>query len=144
MAGYSRLYCIGELGGAFGADGINPIRLQIWVGDADRQWLEAHYIDHSIKPLGAVKTIIPEGPDHPNALLDACLCFYPDHFRACPSLPVVAERLRGVKRLDFDQGKADIPLEWERLRHEAAALFRKLHIFKADLEPVDLGVEDAR
>ena len=43
MAGYSRIYCIGGLGGFGGADGINPILLQIWVGDASRQWFEAHY-----------------------------------------------------------------------------------------------------
>ena len=43
MAVYSRLYCIGGLGGLAGADGLNPISLQIWVGDASRQWFEAHY-----------------------------------------------------------------------------------------------------
>jgi hypothetical protein len=76
MAGFSRIYSIGDLVGFQGADGVNPIRLQIWVGDADRQWLEVHYFDQSIQPLGAITKIIPEGPNHPNPLLDACLCFY--------------------------------------------------------------------
>jgi hypothetical protein len=54
MAGYSRIYCIGGLGGFAGADGINPMLVQIWVGDADRQWLEAHYFDPGLEPLGCI------------------------------------------------------------------------------------------
>jgi hypothetical protein len=45
MAGYSKLYCVGGLGGYLGADGINPILFQILIGNADRQWLEVHYFD---------------------------------------------------------------------------------------------------
>ena len=90
MAGYSSLYCIGGLGGYAGADGINPIVLQIWVGDAIRQWFEAHYIDNNIRPIGKIKSLVPEGPDHPNALLDACLAFYPSAFAHCASMAAVS------------------------------------------------------
>lgn len=34
MAGFSRMYCIGGLGGFMGADGINPLNALILVGDA--------------------------------------------------------------------------------------------------------------
>ncbi len=138
MAGYSRIYCIGGVGGVRGHDGINPMELQIWVGDSDRQWLKPHYIKRSIRPLGAVKCLIPEGPDHPNALIDACVAFYPDHFRDCPSLPVVAELLAGVERLDFDLGKENIPEEWPQLRSEARPLFQELNIFEARLHPIKI------
>lgn len=44
MAGYSRAYWIGEPGGFEGADGMNPILVEILVGDADRQWWEAAWM----------------------------------------------------------------------------------------------------
>jgi len=136
MAGYSRLYCIGGLGGFAGADGINPIALQIWVGDADRQWFEAHYFDNDIRPIGKIKTIVPEGPDHPNALLDACLAFYPRAFAQCASMAAVQSKLARAESLDFDMGKSEIPQEWHQLRSEALGPFRGLHIFEAELKMI--------
>ena len=104
MAGYSKIYCLGEEGGFMGADGINPIQLQIWVGDANRQWLEAHYFDEKIKPIGNVTRIFPKLPDDPNSLLDACIAFFPDHFRECPTLAKVEESLEKSEFIDFDRG----------------------------------------
>jgi hypothetical protein len=138
VAGFSKLYVIGGLGGFQGSDGVNPIQIQIWVGDADRQWLEPHYIDSSIKPMGAIRTIVPERPDDPVALLDACLVFFPKHFEQCPSLAEAATSLEGMTRLDFDQGKKDIPSIWPKLREEARSHFKRLHIFEAVLHPVDM------
>ena len=43
----------------------------IIVGDGHRQWLECSYVTKTPKPIGKIDTIIPEGPCHPNALLDA-------------------------------------------------------------------------
>lgn len=136
MAGFSRLYCIGGLGGFMGADGINPIELQIWIGDSDRQWLEARYFKE-IKPIGNLKVIVPEWGCHPDSLLDACIAFYPQAFRECPSLTKVRKQLRDVEMLDFHMNKDEIPEDWFRLREEARLPFRKLNIFVADLIPVD-------
>jgi hypothetical protein len=134
MAGFSRLYCIGEPGGFEGADGLNPILLQILVGDADRQWLEAHYFDPRIRPIGNIKSVVPEGPDHPNALIDACLAFYPEAFAQCPSMTEVKSKLARAEQLDFHLGKNKIPQAWHRLRIEARGRFAKLHIFEAKLK----------
>jgi hypothetical protein len=133
MAGFSKIYVIGDLGGFEGADGVNAIKMQIWVGDADRQWLQPHYVDSSIRPLGKIDCIIPEAPDHPDSLLDACIAFFPKHFRQCPSFPAVARQLESAARLDFDAGAAKIPAEWGQLREEARRCFRELNIFTADL-----------
>ncbi len=143
MAGFSKLYVIGGLGGIQGADGVNPIQMQIWVGDADRQWLEPHYVDRSIKPLGAIRAIVPEKPDDPVVLLDACLVFFPKHFERCPSLAEAAGSLEGMTRLDFDQEKEAIPAIWPTLREEARPYFKRLHIFEAVLTPVVMR-EDAK
>ncbi len=138
MAGYSRLHCIGGLGGYMGADGINPILFQILVGDADRQWLEALYVKRNIKRLGRIKIIIPEKPNDPAALLDACIAFYPQHFASCPSLPKVERDLDHLERLDFDAAKLEIPRSWFTLREEAAPLCKQLNIWVADLRPLQL------
>lgn len=119
-----------------GADGINPILFQILVGDADRQWLEAHYFDKSIKPLGRIKVIVPARPDDENALLDACLAFYPQHFAECPSLTKIEQEVRDLTRLDFHLGVDKIPEDWETLRQEAKPFLRSLNIFEADLERI--------
>ncbi|MBX9685418.1 MAG: hypothetical protein K2X27_01875 [Candidatus Obscuribacterales bacterium] len=134
MAGYSKLYCIGGVGGFMGSDGINPIRLQIWVGNSDRQWMEAHYFDNSVKALSKIKTLIPESPNHPYSLLDACLAFYPAAFRNCPSMAVVEQKLAETECLDFHRGKSLIPAEWQKLRKEAEKAFQELHFFEAKLQ----------
>lgn len=142
MAGFSKLYVIGGLGGFQGADGVNPIQMQIWVGDGNRQWLEPHYVDSSIKPLGAVQVFVPAKPDDPDTLLDACIAFYPQHFEQCPSLKQAAILLENVTHLDFDLGKKDIGSIWPRLRKEARPYFKQLHIFEAVLQPVTVAVAD--
>jgi len=138
MAGFSKLYCIGGLGGFMGADGINPIALQILVGDADRQWLEPHYFNQSLRPIGNIRTIIPEGPDHPNLLIDACVAFAPKYFEKCPSLEIIKQKLKDYDRLDFHLRREDIPSTWFDLRKEAYSYFKNLIIFEANLTQVNL------
>ena len=98
MAGFSRLYVIGGLGGFMGADGVNPIEAMVLIGDSDRQWLEARHFDTSITPIGAVRLIVPAGPDVPDFLLDACIAFFPRYFESCRSLAEVdvCARRRGA------------------------------------------------
>lgn len=137
MAGISKLFVIGGKGGFQGADGANPIELQIWVGDGDRQWLEPRYFKSNLRPLGKIRTIIPAGPNDPDALLDACIAYYPQHFTSCPSLGAVEANLNGAERLDFNLGIHDIPTAWDALRDEARPLFQRLNIWEAELTPID-------
>jgi len=140
MAGHTQIYCIGRPGGFGGADGITAIRFQIWVGWANRQWLEPHYFDETIEPLGEIGVIIPEGPDHPNLLIDACLAFFPSHFSDCPSMERVAADAAGMERLDFDLRQKELPSDWPQLREEAREAFEDLFILKGELEPIETGV----
>lgn len=71
MAGYSKLYVVGEGGGVMDADGVTNIALQIWVGEGSRQWLEPHYFRAPARGIAKVMRIVPAGPDHPDALIDA-------------------------------------------------------------------------
>ncbi len=136
MGGFAKIYCIGGKGGLQGADGINPIALQIWLGEGDRQWLEGHAFDPSIRPLGGIKTVIPEKPNHPDALLDACLAFHPNAFESCPALAEVRRAIGNAESLDFNLGKSKVPAAWPRLREEARPVLRGLVIFEAALRPI--------
>lgn len=142
MGGYSRIYCIGGLGGFQGADGINPILVQIWQGEGNRQWFEARYFEGPAKPLGTVRRIVPAAPDHPDNFLDACIAFFPEAFEACPSLEGVRAEVNGVDLLDFDSGKG-IPSAWKALREEARPAFDDLVVFAADLQPLRHGTSPA-
>lgn len=133
MAGFSKLYVIGGQGGFMGADGVNPIEFFVLVGESDRQWLEPHYFDRSIDPIGKLGVIIPASPNHPDSLLDACIAFCPRHFKGCPSLGAVEAALRDAERLDFNADPQDIPPAWARLREEARPLFAEMNIWQADL-----------
>ena len=120
-----------------GADGVNSIEFLVLVGDADRQWLEPHYVDRSIKPIGKLRGIVPAGPDQPDSLLDACIAFCPRHFRECPSLGNVESALGDAEHLDFHARPQDIPTAWARLRNEARPLFADMSIWRADLVPIE-------
>ena len=138
MAGYSKIYCIGGEGGFMGADGINPIHFQILVGDGGRQWLEVRYFNKDIGSMGEIEVIVPAGPDHPDALIDACLAFFPEYFESCPSLTQVVEALGSVSRIDFDLDGE--PSGWAQLREEAKSPFKHLIIYEAKLNKIN-GVE---
>lgn len=129
MSGYSKIYCIGGEGGFMGSDGMNPIDFQILIGDGNRQWLEVKYFNRNIRPMGRVRVITPKGPDpiYKDALLDACLAFFPEYFQKCLSLTKVVEAVGNAKRLDFDaDGEPD---GWAELREEARLLFGQLIIY---------------
>ena len=137
MAGFSRLFVIGGQGGFMGADGVNPIEFMVLVGDASRQWLEPHYFDNSITPIGRLRVVVPAGPDHPDALLDACIAFCPRYFAECQSLGKVMSSLRDTERLDFDLYPDAIPEAWAILREEARPIFEQMNIWRADLIPIE-------
>jgi len=139
MAGFSKIFVIGGRGGFAGFDGVDPIELIILVGNSDRQWLEPHYFDRTVVPIGQIRTIIPAAPNDAAALLDACLAFCPHHFSACASMASVRAALKGSERLDFHLGAEAIPSEWASLREEARPLFESLGIWQADLKTVRSG-----
>lgn len=130
MSGYT-------FGGFLGSDGINSIHVQILQGEGGRQWLEANYINDNIKALGDIEVIIPEGTNHPNRLLDACIAFFPKPFENCLHFERVKNKLIGIKRLDFDLAK-NIPEEWYVLREEAIEIFKSLDVYEAPLRKLDL------
>jgi hypothetical protein len=136
MAGFSKMYVLGGQGGFRGADGVNPIHLLVLVGDANRQWLEARYLDDTLHPLGAIRVMVPKAPNQPDNLLDALIAFAPGCFSSCPSMPEVDAQSRGLKRLDFDAKPEAVPAAWAALRQEARPVLQSLNVWQADLVPV--------
>jgi len=136
MPYYSKLYfVVGDEG--YHGDGKNTISLEILQGEGNRRWLEPHYFDDRLKPIGEIKTMTPEGPDDPNSLIDACIAFAPKYFEGCPSLEEIKQSMKSFKHLDFDLDKEKIPQLWGKLRDEAKPIFKKLKIFKPSLAELD-------
>ena len=124
MAGYSKIYCIGPEGGFMGCDGISRLDLMILVGDGNRQWLEARIFNPEIRPLGEMKSIIPNGPNDP------------DCFEDCPTMAQVRKEMEGVQLMDFDLKKG-IPESWEQLRNEVRELVKDLPVYEAVLKRIE-------
>lgn len=139
MAGFSRIFCLGEPGGFQGADGLGSIAGMILVGDGSRQWWEPRYLAGGLEGLGRVKVMVPAGPDSPDALLDACLLFFPAFFEKCSLLRSVEKELGATEQVDFDLKPEAVPKDWPALRREAQPLFAGLCIYVARLEPVSVG-----
>jgi len=137
MSGFSRFYVFGGQGGFEGADGVNPIALMILQGEGNRQWFEALYVDPELSRLGAVQTVMPAGPDHPDGLLDATIAFFPQPFAECPSLAAVRDALGETECLDFDAAPDKIPAAWAELREQARPIFAGLNVWLADLVPIN-------
>lgn len=118
MAGFSMVFFIGHSGGFGGIDGMSGPEVAIFLGEGNRQWLEAHYIHGSEQAnrLGKIKSIVPVGPYDRDALLDASIAYYSSHFRHCPSFSVVREQLGETDFLDFNLGQKDIPQAWRAQR----------------------------
>lgn len=117
---------------------------QIRVGNADRQWLEVSYIARHLRPIVPV-TIVPAFPDDPDAMVDACLLYYPKHFTRCPSLDTVTRELRNrpepLRGLDFHLFLEDIPRAWFTLREEARPFLDELAIFSCEFKPYELSAK---
>lgn len=80
--------------------------------------------------------MIPAAPHRPDAVLEACLAFFPVPFRECSSFAAVEEEMRGRERLDFHLEEELIPEAWADLREEARPLYRKLAIWEAEIRPL--------
>lgn len=140
MAGFSKAYWIGLPGGYLGADGMNPIWVELLVGDSDRQWWEPHYYrDSFLHRLGHLARIIPVGPDRPATLLDATIAFFKDPFAQCPSFSQVERQLGSRTYLDFHLNQRSVPEAWASLRAEALPIFQKLYIFEGIFKELDLS-----
>ena len=116
---------------------INPDRnndnvLQILVGGNFRQWLRPVYFrDSDIRPISSIKTIVPDGPNNKNMLIDACIAFAPTFFKDCHSLDNVQNLInKSSSLLDFNSKDGGVPKEWVKLREQAKETFDKLKIYE--------------
>ena len=132
MAGYKRMYVFGGSGGFMGADGVNPVTMQIWVGVSDGKWLEAHYFKKDIEPIAGIKTVIPKKPDEYSNLLEATILFAPLFFEKCSMLKTVRSHFDKLNKKKIFMTK-DEPEIWKQMLIEAEPIFTKLNIYQADI-----------
>lgn len=128
---YSYAYIVGTpLDSDFFGRDIFP-QLLLLQGEGGRQWLQVFYLDDNIRPIGKIKSMVPESPEGAYNLLDACITFFPDWFGKCKTLQSVKEELSQKEFFDLDLEK---PSDWDTLRDEALSRFKALRINTASFD----------
>jgi len=138
MAGYTTVYTFGQAGGFRGCDGVNEIEFMLLEGTAGRMWFCAKHFTNKYSPMGKVEVFIPQDPYDVFVLLDACLLFAPQLFQACPTLEIAKKQMSTKKRVDFDAEPELVTPEWRMLRSEASDIYKKLPLWRADLQQLKL------
>ena len=134
MAGFYKLYMVGGSGGFLGADGINPIGLQILVGTSSREWLEANYFDKKLNSISGITHMVPKSPTSDENIIDGLIIFAPQLFEeSCDLLKdahMYFDKL-GKKRIDMSKHE---PAFWNDLVIQAKPKFENLKLFRANIE----------
>jgi hypothetical protein len=141
MAGYERIYLFGGVGGYMGADGMNPIAMQIWVGWSDRKWLEAHYFVDDLEAIGGIKAIIPKQHDEELNLLEASIIFGPQFYiMKCDLMEITMKYFSALNKTKIDLAD-DAPEFWDDVVKQARPVFNTLNVFQADLKEISKWVD---
>ena len=134
MAGFYKIYMVGGSGGFLGADGINPIGLQILVGTSDREWLEPKYFNEKFKSISGITHMVPLRPTNDENIIDGIIIFGPQLFmKNCDLLKDAFKYFGdlGKKRIDMSE---DQPEFWNELVNQAQPTFQKIKLYSADIK----------
>ena len=128
---YSKVFLVGEpIDNEFFGSDISP-KFMVLQQEGNRVSLQVFFLDDKIRSISKIRTVVPESPESPYALLDASIAFYPQFFKDCASLMNVKEQLKNTTFLDLD---LNMPRGWKNLRKEAFPYFKKLRINTATFE----------
>ena len=81
-------------------------------------------------PLGRLQTVTTAAK-HPDALLDACLAFFPEVFAGCAALALVQQVVGEAEQLDLS---GRLPVGWAALRGEGKAVMMGAAVKTAQVE----------
>ena len=140
MSGIVALYYVGHGGGFLGSDGLAGKDLEIRVGAADREWLEASYTTYTFKPISLkLKSFVPYGPGHEDTLRIAMILFASNLFESCPSFEIVQKEMDQIEYIDFSAG-FNVPEHFKQLLEESRSIDinDKVDIYLASLRKVEI------
>jgi hypothetical protein len=126
-------------------DGAGSPRLIVLVGASDRQWLEATASAPDARRLPGVRSLVPEGPDHPDRPLDALIAFDNGPLVGTPELAAVEALLETsggrCAVVDLHLGPPALREAWRALRRKARPIYRHVPVAEMplDLRRVDGG-----
>ncbi len=86
--------------------------------DGDTWTFQPLYAAGAGAPLGRLQTVTT-ATRHPDALLDACLAFFPEVFAECAALALVRQAVGEAEQLDLS---GRLPVGWQALRGEGRAV----------------------
>ena len=140
MSGIVAYYYVGQGGGFLGSDGLAGKDLEIRVGVADREWLEASYTTYNYKPLSmSLKSFVPFGPGHKDTLRIAMILFASNLFESCPSFNLVKQEMDQIEYIDFSYGR-NVPPHFMDLLEESRSvdIKDKATVYFANLREVEI------
>ena len=140
MAGIVAYYYVGSSGGFMGSDGLAGKDLEIRVGAANREWLEASYTTYTFKPISLkLKSFVPYGPGDKDTLRIAMILFASNLFESCPSFDIVKKEMDQIEFIDFNAGR-NIPEHFDQLLEESRSvdISGKADIYLAKLTRVEI------
>ncbi len=104
-------------------------------GEGNRSWLEGHYpLTSKFGEHCSKKTLVPEGPDDPNMLLDGCLVFLTEIFSECEHYSELEKIVNSSDFIDLDLNK---PEGWDTMRKECVGYMGRLDVKTISLVPED-------
>jgi len=98
--------------------------------DAGRWTFQPLYAAGAGAPLGRLQRLTTTA-QHPDALLDACLAFFPDVFAGCAALALVRQVVGEAEELDLS---GRLPVGWVALRGEGKAVMMGAAVKTARVE----------
>lgn len=140
MSGIVAYYYVGQGGGFLGSDGMAGKDLEIRVGAADREWLEASYTTYNYQPMNmSLKSFVPYGPGHKDTLRIAMVLFASNLFEMCPSFDTVKREMDQVEYIDFSAGY-NVPPHFKDLLEESRSvdISERVTIYLAELREVSI------
>ncbi len=140
MSGIVAYYYVGQGGGFLGSDGMAGKDLEIRVGAADREWLEASYTTYTYQPMSmSLRSFVPFGPGHKDTLRIAMILFASNLFETCPSFDTVKREMDQIEFIDFSAGY-NVPPHFKDLLEESRSvdIGEKATIYLAELREVSI------
>jgi len=119
-----------DMPGRFPDERPDLVVLNTAMPDGDVAGYEPVYVTRGLCQLGAVRWVIPAGPQSRTGLLDAVLAFCPAAFRDCGPLREVERSLRRQTTLDFRLPGGNVPPGWGELQRAALDRFAEFTIFE--------------
>lgn len=124
MSHYSRFYIIGLKNESSFWGNEPEVKLILFQGEGDSQWMEAHFPGGGDHDCG-ISRLVPEYPEDPSIILDSCMAFLPEVFEEIPDHALLTKITGSGSYMNLSTDK---PGDWDMLRDECLEYMGRIDI----------------